>query len=141
MKKKKSIGHLCGFTPRIEKSSRAKRMEWEHIVPASEFGHNRQCWNEAICTDSHGKKYKGRRCCEKMDPEFKRMEDDLMDLVPADGEVNGDRSDFLYAILNEPSGQYGQCPMVIDFAKRMAEPACSNTWIDCENLLVYECDL
>ena len=48
----------CGYQVR-KQESRANRIEWEHIVPAWEFGHQRQCWQNG-----------GRRNCEKNDPEF-----------------------------------------------------------------------
>src|SRR3546814_2090503 len=37
----------CGY--RIRKDAgRAKRIEWEHIVPAWAIGHQRQCWQPEI---------------------------------------------------------------------------------------------
>lgn len=54
----------CGYTPR-KNIERGKYIEWEHVVPAHAFGNTRQCWREEICTDSKGKAYKGRKCCEK----------------------------------------------------------------------------
>lgn len=35
----------CGYEAR-KQASRAKRTEWEHIVPAWTFGHQRQCWQQ-----------------------------------------------------------------------------------------------
>lgn len=33
----------CGYQPR-KQAKRGKRVEWEHVVPAWEVGHQRQCW-------------------------------------------------------------------------------------------------
>lgn len=33
----------CGYQVR-KQQNRAQRIEWEHIVPAWVFGHQRQCW-------------------------------------------------------------------------------------------------
>ncbi|EGH19336.1 endonuclease I, partial [Pseudomonas savastanoi pv. glycinea str. race 4] len=33
----------CGYVPR-KSAKRASRIEWEHIVPAWQIGHLRQCW-------------------------------------------------------------------------------------------------
>lgn len=33
----------CGYIPR-KNANRAARIEWEHIVPAWQIGHQRQCW-------------------------------------------------------------------------------------------------
>ncbi|WP_315972991.1 endonuclease [Shewanella sp. NFH-SH190041] len=100
----------CGYHVR-KQEKRANRVEWEHIVPAWEFGHQLQCWQ-------HG----GRKNCGKNDADFRKMESDLHNLVPAIGEVNGDRNNFRFSQWNARSGQYGQCTMVVDFKDRKAEP-------------------
>ena len=33
----------CGYKVR-KNENRASRIEWEHVVPAWQFGHQRQCW-------------------------------------------------------------------------------------------------
>ena len=111
----------CGYLPRKNKK-RATRLEWEHVVPAHQFGHTRQCWRENLCTKKNGKKYKGRRCCTKIDPVFKTMASDLYNLVPANGEVNGDRSNFKFSMLEGEKRAYGQCDVEIDFKARIVEP-------------------
>ena len=35
----------CGYLPR-KQAERASRIEWEHVVPAWEFGHQLQCWQD-----------------------------------------------------------------------------------------------
>ena len=45
-----------------------------------------------------------------------------MNLVPAVGEINGDRSNFRFGILEGEVRNYGQCDMEIDFKQRVAEP-------------------
>jgi deoxyribonuclease-1 len=90
---------------------RASRTEWEHVVPAWTFGHQLQCWQE-------GK----RKNCSKNSPQFKLMESDLHNLVPAIGEVNGDRSNYKFNDWNGTPTKYGQCPIVIDFKKRQVQP-------------------
>ncbi len=100
----------CGYQVR-KQETRANRIEWEHIVPAWEFGHQRQCWQQG-----------GRKQCANKDVEFKKMESDLHNLVPAIGEVNGDRSNYRFSQWNATPTQYGQCAMVVDFKDRKVEP-------------------
>jgi len=100
----------CGYQVRKQKK-RAARIEWEHIVPAWELGHQRQCWQQG-----------GRKNCGKNDKLFRKMESDLHNLVPAIGEVNGDRSNYRFSQWNGQADQYGRCDMVIDFKSRKAEP-------------------
>ncbi|WP_370277731.1 endonuclease [Pontibacterium sp.] len=100
----------CGYDPR-KNAKRAKRIEWEHVMPAWAFGHQLQCWQEG-----------GRKNCRK-NPDFKQMEADMHNLVPAVGEVNGDRSNFRYGMLEGERRAYGACDVEIDFKARKAEPA------------------
>lgn len=57
----------CGYKVR-KNENRASRVEWEHVVPAWQFGHQRQCWQEG-----------GRKNCAK-DPEYRKMESDMHNL-------------------------------------------------------------
>ena len=116
-------GQSCGYTPR-KNAKRGKRIEWEHIVPAARFGQQRVCWQQgdAACVTRKGKSYKGRRCCAKVDPEFRQMEADLHNLVPAVGELNGDRSNYRMAEISGEARNYGACDFEVDRKKRIAEP-------------------
>ncbi|QDQ25799.1 endonuclease [Chitinimonas arctica] len=101
----------CGYTPR-KNAARASRIEWEHIVPAWNLGHQRQCWQNG-----------GRKQCSDKDPVYQVAEGDLNNLVPAVGEVNGDRSNFPYgAWTRNPTPIYGQCQTVVDFKLKRAQP-------------------
>ncbi|MDP8517961.1 endonuclease [Campylobacter coli] len=109
------------YTPRNEYTKkgkinqRAKRIEWEHIMPAQNFG----------------RKEGGRKACQN-DPLFTKMEADKQNLVPAIGEINGDRSNFRYAEAptNLKYTQYGNCKVYTDFkAKRFYPANYSKGWI------------
>ncbi len=116
-KKLVPVANSCGYKPRNELTKkgkvnvRAKRIEWEHVVPAWEFGHQLQCWQNG-----------GRKACKKV-PKFKQMEGDLHNLVPAIGEVNADRSNFKYSMISGDKRVYGQCDSEVDFKSRAFEPA------------------
>lgn len=108
---KKGIPDLasCGYEIRKDEV-RATRIEWEHVMPAWQFGHQLQCWQEG-----------GRKNCAK-DPEYRKVESDMHNLQPAVGEVNADRSNFMFGQWNGGGKQYGQCEMKIDFKAKLAEP-------------------
>ncbi|WP_196140933.1 endonuclease [Aliikangiella sp. G2MR2-5] len=100
----------CGFTPR-KQERRASRIEWEHVVPAWEFGHQLQCWQNG-----------GRKNCSKVNAKFREMEGDLFNLVPAVGEVNGDRSNYRFGMIEGEPRVYGRCDAEVDFKARVFEP-------------------
>lgn len=118
----------CGYKP-FQSVKRARRLEWEHVVPAQAFGQSFIEWREGSPRCKTRKKsYKGRRCAET-NPEFSRMEANLYNLFPEVGELNGMRSNFSMAELGtaeELTGiQFGKCKATIhnrkfepmDFAK------------------------
>lgn len=103
----------CNYQVRKDKE-RAARLEWEHVVPASEFGHQMQCWRQG-----------GRKNCSGRDARFDRFEGDLHNLYPSVGEVNADRGNLRFGMIAGKQSQiqgYGQCEMRIDFKKRVVEP-------------------
>jgi deoxyribonuclease-1 len=111
----------CGFKPFRDKK-RASRIEWEHIVPASDFGRSFTAWRDGDqrCKDKRGKPFKGRNCARFVSPEFNRMEADLYNLVPAIGEVNGMRKNYPMGLLAGLPNQFGQCKTKV--AQGIIEP-------------------
>jgi deoxyribonuclease-1 len=109
----------CGLRPR-RNEARALRVEAEHVFPASQFGYSRRCWREpeAVC----GKKISGRECCERADPVFEAAHNDLHNLFPAVGEVNGDRSNYRWGMIPGEKREYGGCNIEVDHDLRRAEP-------------------
>lgn len=122
----------CGYEPRnpITKkgkdNARVSRIEWEHIVPAHVIGGHLPQWkdpkNFPECHKSNGKYLTGRKCAYKSNSAFKRGHDDLNNLVPAVGELNGDRSNYSFAIIEGEKRTYGQCNFEVDFKVKTTEP-------------------
>ena len=116
----------CGYKPRKNKA-RGKVLEWEHVMPAYFFGHNRVCWKtgNAKCVKSDGAAFKGRACCAKVDKTFKRIEADLHNLTPAVGELNGDRSNQPYGIVEGEPREYGACNFEIGACQKGTDSHCN----------------
>lgn len=107
----------CGYDPRSNRT-RANRIEWEHVFPAARIGENLACWNEGneLCDKP------GRECCEKVNEAFEYAASDLNNLVPAIGEVNGDRGKLPFGEIPGEKRDYGQCDFEIDRVKDIVEP-------------------
>lgn len=102
---------------------RSKRIEWEHVVPAENFGKVFSEWREGHpnCVDSKGKSFKGRNCAEKMNYEYRLMQADMYNLFPAIGSVNAMRSNFNFTELSaDTPNTFGSCAMKIQ--ERKVEP-------------------
>lgn len=115
-----------GFeTPKHKK--RSQRIEWEHVVPAENFGRTFSEWREGHpnCVDSKGKTFKGRNCAEKMNYEYRLIQADMHNLFPAIGSVNALRSNYNFTQLPENTpNTFGSCAMKID-GKKVEPPAAS----------------
>jgi len=94
---------------------RALRVEWEHIVPAENFGRSFREWREGhpLCVDKGKKPFKGRNCAEKLSKEFRRMHADMHNLAPAIGAVNAARKNYNFALLPEADSAFGSCAFKI----------------------------
>ncbi|MDO9520287.1 MAG: endonuclease [Pseudohongiella sp.] len=101
----------CGYEIHSQQE-RAARTEWEHVVPASQFGQPMLCWRNG-----------GRENCNRTDPVFNRMEADLHNLVPAIGEINAVRSNYRFGEIAGDPSQFGACEFEVDSSQRLAEPA------------------
>ena len=106
----------CNYKPRENPNrkslERTKRIEWEHIVTAHNMGQHLPCWRDG-----------GRKNCSANDTTFKIMEGDLHNLYPAIGEVNGDRSNFMFSQwTNDPVPMYGECETIVDFKEKKVQP-------------------
>ncbi len=110
----------CGMSS-ANHIKRAHRIEWEHMMPAHQFGQHLECWRKPLC-ERNGKPYKGRACCEKISSEFKQMESELYNLWPAVGLVNGARSNYRISALASASDFYG-CAIKLDKKEKKMEPS------------------
>jgi len=119
----------CGYIPRNEYTKkgkhniRARRIEWEHAVPAENFGRQFKCWRngDSRCVNSKGKHYKGRKCCTKVNKQFRLMQADMHNLFPSIGELNADRRNYKYDFKLPRQGQYGECKFNVLFKQRRAK--------------------
>jgi len=119
--KDKTVGlEGCGFVSRGN-AKRAHRVEWDHVVPAENFGRSFVEWREGhpLCM-RRGRPFHGRACAEKVSAEFRRMEGDLYNLAPAIGEVNAARSNYSPDELPGEARAFGGCDIKI--ADRKMEP-------------------
>jgi deoxyribonuclease-1 len=111
----------CGYKVKKD-AKRAQRLEWEHVVPAENFGRSFLEWREGhpSCVDNQGKPFKGRNCTRKASLLFSFMESDLYNLQPAIGEVNGLRSNYRMGMIKGEKREFGQCDVEIE--DRRIEP-------------------
>ncbi len=118
---KKKVTLPAGFVTEKFKD-RAERLEWEHVVPAENFGRTFLEWREGHpdCVNKGGKAFKGRKCAEKVNNEYRFMQSDMYNLYPAIGAVNAARQNYRFQELPGVQSDFGSCAMKID--NRRVEP-------------------
>ena len=95
----------CGLR---SKSERAKRIEWEHVVPASFYGRQFAAWKKGD-QSCRGRNKRGRECARKVSSAFRQIEGDMYNLVPAVGELNAVRGDNSFGEVQGEPREFGAC--------------------------------
>lgn len=118
---KKNVTLPEGFTTTRYKN-RLARYETEHVVPAENFGRTFSEWRDGHpqCVNNKGKPFKGRKCAEKVNTEYRYMQSDMFNLYPAIGSVNAARQNYNFVMLPDSSSGFGSCDMQIE--GRKAQP-------------------
>ncbi len=99
--------------------NRLEKIEWEHVVPAENFGRTFPEWRDGhpLCIDDEGEPFNGRECAELASEEYRMMAYDLHNLYPAIGAVNASRSNYNFAMLPDKESDFGTCEMKIEDGK------------------------
>ncbi|MFP4309551.1 MAG: endonuclease I family protein [Desulfococcaceae bacterium] len=111
---------------------RATRVEWEHVVPASRFGHTFEEWKSSrswqcrlpkwlqVIPGLNCKKRSGRENARRKSREYRYMEADMHNLVPAIGLINQRRSNRPYGMIPGEPREFGRCDFEV--TSEAAEP-------------------
>lgn len=103
---------LQSFFPKKQRK-RSLRTEAEHIIPASWMlkvnNKPRQC-----VIDAKKNKESARTYCQKHDLDYKQAHNDLVNLFPAVGQINADRSNKPFVdMVKDKRKTFGQCDIEI----------------------------
>lgn len=97
------LNQCKGFLQPPKHISRASRVEWEHVVPASLTpAHEMKCWRTGR-----------RKECETNSPQAAEILFDLHNLVPSVGQVNAYRSNLRYKELENSDYSFGDCKVKV----------------------------
>jgi len=117
---------------KVGKGERAKRIEWEHIVPASQFGKTFSSWEKYTSLTCRVpsfirkifsikcKTLTGRANARRISKLYRLMESDMYNLVPAIGLVNQRRSNYPYRDIPGEKREFGNCDFEV--SGKAAEP-------------------
>lgn len=101
------------------KSTRDDKIEFEHVFPAENFGRSFVSWRDGNpkCIDSKGKSFKGRACSDKVDSNYRAIQSDVYNLVPAVWELNAIRSNNDYSEIPGEARLFWKCDFEVQKAQ------------------------
>lgn len=122
----KNISLPSGFTTSVY-DKRSKRAEAEHVVPAENFGRTFKEWRDGNnqCV-KNGKAFKGRKCAELVNKEYRLMQADAYNLFFASGAPNALRSNYNFQMLPHADTDFGSCDFRVDDRKAQPPEAVPN---------------
>ena len=96
----------CGY-------ARSLRVNWEHVVPASELGRRRASYkgDHPRC---RAQRVRGRSCARMIDPGFNRMEGDLYNLHPSLMDLNRARASIPPGEVPGEPRRFGDCDFEVE---------------------------
>ena len=135
------VTFYCGCTFSKNKKVRCKTgegkratvIEWEHVVPASQFGKTFDSWKshtswgckvpEVIrkMLSVKCRKLSSRQNARRVSEQYRLMESDMYNLVPAIGYINQKRSNYPYGMIPGEKRAFGRCDFELE--NRKVEPA------------------
>ncbi len=83
------------------------------VDPQWVAGHYK-CWNEPICASENGGSVAPERCCYQKSRHFRNAYNDLHNLVPVVGQLNGNRKGAAYSTVSGERRLYGLCDIEIE---------------------------
>lgn len=117
---------------KVGEGNRAGRIEWEHIVPASQFGKTfdswkkytpMTCWIPGFIRKIFSIRcsvLSGRKNARRVSKLYRLMESDMYNLTPAIGLINQRRSNYPYREVPGEERKFGGCDFEV--SEKTVEP-------------------
>lgn len=99
------------------------QIQWIPLVSIQRMAQHLLCYQEKICMNRKGQRFKGLRCCQERDDYFRHMVLDLHNLVPELPSFKALRRQYHFGILKEPIESTGECHFYIDQKAKLIEPS------------------
>ncbi len=99
------------------------QVDWMPLVPYSALAGHLLCYREKLCVNQQGQRFKGLRCCQKINETYRLMSRDLHNFVPELKILKQYRRQYSFGLIaDHPSSQQG-CHFYIDKKSKIIEIA------------------
>ena len=98
-------------------------IEWMPLVPHWQLAQHLICYQEKICINAKGQRFKGLRCCKMRDLQFQNMQNDLHNLVPELRFLKQQRAHYPFGLIDGIANQTSVCHFFINKSLKVIEPS------------------
>lgn len=98
------------------------QIQWMPLIPLKTLAASLPCYQEKRCVDKKGKAFGGLRCCQKIDPRFINMTQDLRNYVPENPFLVKLRRNYPFDDTLNNTGTEG-CHFYVDQQNKYVSPA------------------
>jgi deoxyribonuclease-1 len=96
---------------------------WMPIVSQRELAKTKMCFQEKVCVNRKGLRFKGVRCCQEIDENFQRMNKDLYNYVPELNIFIKQRGNYHFGLIPQNEHPAKGCHFYVDKKNKIVEPA------------------
>ncbi len=98
-------------------------IQWIPIVSHQQLAKHLLCFNEKICVNKNGTRFKGIRCCKELDKNYSLATWDLHNFVPEQKELKQQRRQYRFGQIENFKPVNNECHFYVDKKNKMIEPA------------------
>lgn len=96
-------------------------IQWMMIMSSNQLAKELSCYQEKLCTNKRGERYKGIKCCQKISEKYQQLEQDLHNWVPELHALVRARQQFPFGIIPVHDSP-NRCQLYFDRKLKMVEP-------------------
>lgn len=97
-------------------------IQWMALVPTKKMAQHLLCYQEKICIDNKGQRFKGLRCCQHNNEIYQQMQKDLHNFVPELPFLKQQRQRLVFGNISVETDAYPEC-FVIDKKRKILIPS------------------
>lgn len=107
----------------IHSTTAEKKIQWMPLVTKKELAATRPCFENKICMNKNGQRFKGLLCCKQSDALYKIMLYDLHNRLPTSKHILRLRSTLSFDAITQSSGEKRQdCALYFHAKTKVLEP-------------------
>lgn len=104
-------------------TSAEKKIQWMPLVTKKEMAATRPCFDNKICMNKSGQRFKGLVCCKQSDALYNIMLHDLHNRLPASKQIVKLRATLSFDAIAQSSGEKRQdCALYLHTKTKVLEP-------------------